>query len=423
MTRRALIAAALAASLALPAAADRLLLTNGRSIDADAWWYDEDWLRYETPAGTFGIPRGLVADIVEGRATKRREAPRPAPVRLPTIEEHERADAGEALGEAMQALQRRDYEVASARYLEVLRTHPEAHAARTGYVVSEIALGHDGAALSSLLEGLMRAPEHADFHELLGELRYREERVEDALASWRKAFATTPSDRVRDKIVKAERELQTSRHYDFSATPHFNVRYDGMVDVALARDVMDYLEQKYWELTGEYSHSPKQPITVLLYPSREFREVTQSPDWVGGLYDGKIRVPLGGLRRLDPRAERVLTHELTHAVVHSKTRGSCPRWLHEGLAQRAEGKRIRLEDERRLAREANVDPEDWAAFYPTALAVTLHLESRRGFSGLNRVLELLGQGRNEEDALIQLYGESFEKIFDRWARSVAEDES
>ena len=63
---------------------------------------------------------------------------------------------------------------------------------------------------------------------------YREERVEEALTSWRRAFDLEPGDRLRDKILKAERELAVSRNYDYAASPHFNLRYDGDVDVDLA---------------------------------------------------------------------------------------------------------------------------------------------------------------------------------------------
>ena len=73
-----------------------------------------------------------------------------------------------------------------------------------------------------------------------------------------------------------------------------------------------------------------QAITVILYPLQEFREVTQAPENVAGLYDGKIRVPLGGLQRVDDAARRLLVHELTHAFVHSKTRGNCPTWRRSG---------------------------------------------------------------------------------------------
>ena len=51
--------------------------------------------------------------------------------------------------------------------------------------------------------------------------------------------------------------------------------------------------------------------------AEQFHDITQSPDWAGGAYDGRIRVPVQGASRRPGRIERVLTHEFTHALVHS----------------------------------------------------------------------------------------------------------
>jgi hypothetical protein len=86
------------------------------------------------------------------------------------------------------------------------------------------------------------------------------------------------------------------------------------------------------------AHVPERSIGVVLYPRRSFKEATASPDWVGGLFDGQVRVPIGGLTRLDSSIRRVLTHELAHAFITSKTRGNAPRWVQEGYAQVIEGR-------------------------------------------------------------------------------------
>ena len=162
-----------------------------------------------------------------------------------------------------------------------------------------------------------------------------------------------------------------------------------------------------------------------LFPTRAFREVTQSPDWVGGLYDGKIRVPLGGLESLTRRAKQVLSHELTHAVIHSKSRGNCPRWLHEGLAQRAENKRLTPERRREIAEQlAGRDASDWDEerfSYPMALSLTRYLESRWGFDTLVSLLDLLGEGEELDSALRRFYGEDYAAICRRWKRELTEE--
>jgi tetratricopeptide (TPR) repeat protein len=427
LLRRAL-GVLVASLLVAPCAADRLYLEGGGFIDSDSWWLEGNWLKYDSVGGTVGIPRSIVVRIEAGEhvaATspfpENREPNREANSERPRGPERRQEVEG-LVRSALAALQQRSFEEASSLYYDAIQAWPGLSVARVGYAMSEMALGHDARALSAVLDGLVLDPERYEFHELLGDLMDRDERVQDALEAWRKAFNLNPNDRLREKILKAERDQHASRGYDFSTTPHFNVRYDGEIDVDLASAVMDYLEEQYWRLSDTFAHSPSQPITVMLYPSRQFRQVTQSPEWVGGVYDGKIRVPLGGLNRLDPAAEGVLVHELTHAVVHSKTRGNCPRWLHEGLAQISEGKQSGRAETQWIAEQFYVkEPHRWDAdgfSYSMSLSLTRYLASRGSFRDLVQLLDLLADGREIGPALEHFYGEDYETICRRWAEAV-----
>ncbi len=46
-----------------------------------------------------------------------------------------------------------------------------------------------------------------------------------------------------------------------------------------------------------------------------------------------------GLTSVNEQLSRVLRHELTHSFLQQKTRGRCPAWLQEGIAQWMEGRR------------------------------------------------------------------------------------
>lgn len=421
--RRALVLLALAG----PAAAGHLHLENGGVIEARNWWIEGDWIYYDAGSGEVGLPRSMVVRI-EGRPVPAGlvpEAPAARPAAAGTRTATGTPAERDRLAEANSALENGDFQAASGHYLNLIGDQPDLHVARVGYAISEMALGRDGMAISVVLDGLARAPEHPELNEVLGDLRNRQERVTDALVLWKEAFRLSPNDRVREKILKAERELTAGRGYDLAATSHFTVRFDGDVDRQLAAEAMDFLEEQYWDLSDAFRHAPPQPITVLLYPQREFRAVTQSPEWVGGIYDGKIRVPLGGLSTLTLAARGVLTHELTHAVVHSKSRGHCPRWLHEGLAQIQEGKQLgpaeRREVRRILAAGAATAWDAPAFSYPAALSLTRFLEGRRGMSGLVWVLELLGEGADLDHALRQALGLDYAGLCRLWAESLTEE--
>ena len=75
----------------------------------------------------------------------------------------------------------------------------------------------------------------------------------------------------------------------------------------------------------------------MLYTEKQFRDITLAPEWSGGIYDGRIRVPAAGAAQSPQLFERVLVHELTHAIIASLVPRGIPTWLHEGLAQHFEG--------------------------------------------------------------------------------------
>ncbi len=351
-----------------------------------------------------------------------------ASVALPTTGAPGREEEAAAkLEKGSAALRASDFESAASFFRAALDLVPSSNDARVGLALAEIRLGRDESALSVVLDGLAAEPESSGLLEIFGDLRNRQEDVDGALRAWSEAFRLAPNDRLREKIVKAERELQAGRGYTFSATPHFNLRHDGDLDPDLAAEIARWLEDRYRDLSDAFRHGAPQPITVLLYPNREFRDVTQAPERVGGIYDGKIRVPLGGIRRLDPRAQAILTHELTHAVVHSKTRGNCPRWLQEGLAQRFEGRTIGREDRARVAAAiAGADPSSWTRreelSYPAALAFVAFLERERGFGALQNALERLGEGDDLDPALRFAFSADLTDLCRRFAAEISSED-
>ena len=85
----------------------------------------------------------------------------------------------------------------------------------------------------------------------------------------------------------------------------------------LADRAVAILEGAYLRIGTALFTYPAEVITVVLYTREQFHDITQSPDWAGGAYDGRIRVPVQGALANPAEFERVLTHEFTHALVHS----------------------------------------------------------------------------------------------------------
>ena len=53
------------------------------------------------------------------------------------------------------------------------------------------------------------------------------------------------------------------------------------------------------------SYYPDHEIQVILYSGQQFQEVTDAPGWSGGIYDGKIRIPIGGIEQETPGLRRL----------------------------------------------------------------------------------------------------------------------
>jgi len=415
------------------ALADRLVLSGGGIVEVDQWWTEDDILYYRNADGTVGLPRSIVVRIEEseapGDAVEAASAESPAEEKsapAPTARLVPR-EIAERLTAAARALKARDFTTAAELYRGLMDdTEPDLVEPRVGYALTQMALGEDAMAHAVVLAGLARQPDEPALLELRGDLYNREERVDDAVRTWKEAFERLPTDRLREKILKGERELNAGRDYALDLTSHFNLRYDGEVEIDLVEAVTAFLEEQFWTMAEIFDHTPRQPITVILYPSRQFRDVTQSPEWVGGLYDGKIRVPLGGLRRLDPVARALLRHELTHAFVHTKTRGRCPRWLHEGLAQVMEQRTLTPRDEQAvIGRLGQVAPAEWETggfSYPLALSLTSYLQDLQGTDGLVRVLDELSEGRSLEQALQNVYHLDYGRLCRDWATEVLDGE-
>jgi hypothetical protein len=113
--------------------------------------------------------------------------------------------------------------------------------------------------------------------------------------------------------------------------------FDGRTDGVLAARTTETLNAAFWRIGQGLNAYPSNAIQVILYTEKQFRDITRAPEWSGGLYDGRIRVPVAGASRAPAAFQDVLVHELTHAMVASLAPRGVPAWLHEGLAQHFEG--------------------------------------------------------------------------------------
>jgi hypothetical protein len=201
---------------------------------------------------------------------------------------------------------------------------------------------------------------------------------------------------------------------------HFTVSFEGPAEAALAAQALESLDRAYWrvgQLLGVY---PTDPIPVVLYTSEQFRDVTRSPSWAAGAYDGTIRVPMRGALDKSAELDRVLAHEFTHALVRTLASRTVPTWLNEGLATALESGDLDWARQQ-IGKAGHATPLDALrtgfgrftgeqaelAYATSAVTVRRMLDEAGGFA-LANLLRDLGAGIDFDAAFLHRMQQSFE---------------
>jgi hypothetical protein len=186
----------------------------------------------------------------------------------------------------------------------------------------------------------------------------------------------------------------------------------------LAARAAAVLEAAFWRIGRTLGAYPPAPINVVLYSGQQFHDVTGAPEWAGGGFDGQIRLPVRGAAENLGEFDRVLTHELTHAMLKTIATRNLPAWLNEGLAMYFEGRDGAL-SERRLAAArlfvplavlqasfSRLNAAQALVAYEESAFATRALLDRIGPSGLPQLLQDLSTGLTMEQA-IERFGVTF----------------
>lgn len=146
------------------------------------------------------------------------------------------------------------------------------------------------------------------------------------------SFASQSTGQASGASERFRRESELHDRMQQRRTDHFSVKFEGPEQAALSWSVLEALEGAYWRIGGSLSALPTAQIPVVLYTSEQFRDITRSPSWAVGAFDGVIRIPMRGALENPRELERVLSHEYTHALIRQLSSRPVPAWLNEGLA-------------------------------------------------------------------------------------------
>ena len=239
---------------------------------------------------------------------------------------------------AWKLLQGGDAARASKLFAEALAKEPDQPALLLGAGVAAHMLGRSKEATTPLRRALDLDPRLTPASILLGQIAYADGDVANAIKIYEKALTYAPNEPHLTTKLKAWRaDAEASTGFTERRFDRFRVMFQGHADKALAARATEILESAFWRIGKALGAYPSEPVVVMLYTEQQFRDVTQAPAWAGGIYDGRIRVPGAGAAQRPQLFERVLVHELAHAMIAMLAPRGVPTWLHEGLAQHFEG--------------------------------------------------------------------------------------
>ena len=331
----------------------------------------------------------------------------------PGLAESQAAALGRAGWEAIRAGQP---QAAGRSFEAAIAANPQDATSFLGAGLAAHLQGQEGEARASLQEAVRLNPKLTAAVLLLGEIAYRAGDLDTAIRTYEDALAVAPEHKqIQARVETWRKEAALHSGFQKALSPHFTILFEGPAEQRMAAAALDMLEAAYWRIGTTLLAYPPSIITVVLYTDEQFRDITRSPAWAAGVFDGKIRVPMRGALN-DPRQlEKVLAHEFTHALVKSLGGRGLPTWLDEGLAVVCEAGDLRWAE--KLVRQAraviplpelqsgfvHLSPDQVPlAYAESALAVQLLVE-RGGAAAMSALLQDLAEGQD--------FAQAFERRF------------
>lgn len=263
----------------------------------------------------------------------------------------------------------------------------------------------DDDAKQALQRALTLDPSMTRARALLGQVLYRSGERLEAILTYEALTADAPDDKeARATLDRWRREAELHDRMLLAIGQHFTVSFSGPQDETLAAKALESLERSYWRIGDTLGTYPADPVPVVLYTSEQFSDITRSPAWAAGAYDGTIRVPMRGALAKEEELDRVLAHEFTHALIRSLAKSGVPAWLNEGLATAIESTDVGWAQRQVQQAEAKIPlsvlqssfgrfggAQAQLAYATSALAVRRLIEEAGGFAIAN-LLRDLGDG-------------------------------
>ena len=284
---------------------------------------------------------------------------------------------------------------------------------------------------------------------LFFEARYAEARIVlDTLAEEAGSAFEGEALAIRNEVVATHEAL---KQFSEQSSPdgRFLVRYLGK-DELLVPYAMEVLRRADEAYTADFGYRPEGRVVVEIYP--EIRYLAAVSPLTEADIETSGTIALCKYNRLmitSPRAlvrgygwQDTLAHEFVHYYVNKRSENTVPIWLHEGLAKFQEsrwrfdpGVKLDPPEEDLLARSLKAGklvtfeqmhpsmaklPSQEAAGLAFAEVHTVigYLYERRGYAGINQLLDGLRDGADMNSALRGAFGVDLVGLWARWKKHI-----
>lgn len=296
----------------------------------------------------------------------------------------------------------------------------------------------DYAFAAELFEESLEYTEEPITRELLGDAYYFLNDLGKAEENWRRAVTAKSMDRVNKKLEKLRREKRAAEGLESFSAGNFYIRFSEEADDLSLPELDETLRTAYRELCSDFGHFLRQKPAVIIYPLEKFRQLSDSPHFTAGFFDGKIRLPERTGEEIDILdVKKTIWHEMTHAFINDITGNKCSVWLQEGLAQYEENKIKPVDmdlfnvsvDKKYLLSIGELvnndinqnDGVEVMLFYQQSFSLTNFLIQKYGMKALREILSLMGEGADFEFALQQVTGLDLPTLEVKWLASLEDD--
>ena len=334
------------------------------------------------------------------------------------------AQPTDAVKAGFAALEQNDADRARAIFDEALSHHPHDAVLLYGAGVAAHLQGRERDASAFLTKAFDVEPRFVQAAVLLGSIAYHDGDLDLAIKTYERALAQAPANlSIRSQLEAWRREAALPQNRESLKDDRFAIMFDGPAQEQLALRATTVLREAFWRIGQTLGSYPSSPITVILYTQRQFRSVTGAPEWAGGGFDGQIRMPVRGATQNLAEFDRILAHELTHAMLKQIAARNVPAWLNEGLAMYFEGHDAERAGRRLAAARlfvplealstgfGRLDGGQAAVAYEESAFTVAALLDRIGPTALPALLQALDGGQTIEEA-VQRFGftlEDFER--------------